>query len=222
MKLYSYWRSTCSWRVRIALAHKNIPFDYVAVNLVRAPGAGGERGEQHGDVYRRLNPLAQVPTLEFEDDGKVRHISQSMAILEFLEELKPAPPLLPHAPFWRAKARQLAQLIASGIQPHQNLGTLQYVESTLGQDSKAWARHFMSRGLAALEVEARMTHGLCLVGDEVSHADICLVPQLYAARRYAVDLAAFGTLTRIEAHLAALPAFVAAHAEKQVDAPHLT
>ncbi|WP_437965017.1 maleylacetoacetate isomerase [Sorangium sp. So ce260] len=212
LTLYGYWRSSCSWRVRIALAHKGVPHAYRPVNLVR------DGGEQLRDDYRAKNPMAQVPTLEFEQGGAVRRVSQSVAIIELLEELFPAPPLLPADPYLRARARQLAEMINSGTQPMQNTATLKYVQNELGGDEKAFARRFIASGLAAFQASAGELCGRFCVGDQVTVADVFLVPQLYNARRYEVDLAPLSTLTRIEAACMALPAFQAAHADRQADA----
>ncbi|WP_437596727.1 maleylacetoacetate isomerase [Sorangium sp. So ce590] len=212
LTLYGYWRSSCSWRVRIALAHKRAPHAYRPVNLVR------DGGEQLRDDYRAKNPMAQVPLLEFEQGGAVRRVSQSVAIIELLEELIPAPPLLPADPYLRAKARQLVEMINSGTQPMQNTATLKYVQSELGGDEKAFARRFIASGLAAFQAAAVELCGQFCVGDQVTVADVFLVPQLYNARRHGVDLAPLSTLTRIEAACMALPAFQAAHADRQADA----
>jgi maleylpyruvate isomerase len=216
VKLYTYWRSTSAWRVRIALAWKGLPFEAEAVPLA------GEGARQHTATYTALNPLGQVPALVLDErgpGGAARVLTQSMAILEYLEETHPAPPLLPREPWRRARARQLAQIVNAGIQPLHNLGTLERVKDELHGDADAWVRHFVVRGLAALEGTARDTAATFLVGDAVSFADVYLVPQLYAARRYAVDLAPYPTLARVEAACAALPAFAAAHADAQPDAP---
>ncbi|KYF63322.1 maleylacetoacetate isomerase [Sorangium cellulosum] len=210
--LYGYWRSSCSWRVRIALAHKGIEHAYRPVNLVR------DGGEQLRDDYRARNPMAQVPLLELEQGGAVRRVSQSVAIIELLEELFPSPPLLPADPYLRARARQLAEMINSGTQPMQNTATLKYVQNELGGDQRAFARRFIGSGLAAFQAAAGEHAGRFCVGDEVTVADVFLVPQLYNARRYEVDLAPLSTLTRIEAACMALPAFQAAHADRQADA----
>ncbi len=216
MKLYDYWRSSSAWRVRIALHWKGIAYDRQPVNLI-APGAAG--GEQHQPAYSALNPLGQVPLLELDaaeaGASPIRHIAQSMAILEFLEERFPAPPLLPADPLLRARARQLAEMVNAGIQPLQNLSTTEYVKHELGGDAAAWINHFMGRGLAALETSAAATAKAFLVGDAVSVADVYLVPQLYAARRFNVPLEGFPTLLRAEASCAPLAAFVAAHPDQQ-------
>jgi maleylpyruvate isomerase len=215
MRLYTYWRSTSAWRVRIALAWKGLPYEAVPVHLLD----GG--GRQHEEGFRALNASEQVPVLVLDEDaadGRPLRLSQSMAILEYLEERHPTPPLLPAHPWARARARQLAQIAISGIQPLHNLSTTQRLKEA-GVDDVAWVRHFVVRGLASLERTAAETAGRFLVGDAVSFAEVALVPQLYAARRYAVELAPFPTLTRVEAACAALPAFQAAHADAQPDTP---
>jgi len=216
MKLYDYWRSSSAWRVRIGLQLKGVAYERQHVNLI-APGATG--GEQHAPAYTSLNPLAQVPLLELEaseaGDSPIRHIAQSMAILAFLDERFPQPPLLPADPVLRARARQLAEMVNAGIQPLQNLSTTEHVKHQLSGDAGAWCRHFVPRGLAALEAVAAETAGAFLIGDTVTLADVYLVPQLYAARRFSVDLSVFPTLSRVEAACAALPAFIAAHPDQQ-------
>jgi maleylpyruvate isomerase len=214
VKLYTYWRSTSAWRVRIALAWKGLPYEAVAVPLLG--------GQQHGDDFLALNASAQVPLLvldEDDTDGRPLRLAQSMAILEYLEERHPTPPLLPGHPWRRARARQLAEIVNSGTQPLQNLATIQRVKDVLGGDPDAWVRHFVERGLASLERTAGETAATFLVGDAPTFADVYLVPQLYAARRYAVELAPYPTLTRVEAACAALPAFQAAHPDAQADKP---
>jgi maleylpyruvate isomerase len=214
MRLYNYWRSGSSWRVRIALAWKKIPYEYVAVNLVR------DGGEQYREPYSALNPQSQVPLLELDPEGGAapRRIAQSVAIIEYLEERWPAPPLLPADPWRRARARQLAEVINSGIQPFQNTPVLAHVKEVLRSDEKAWVQYFHARGLAALERTAAETAGTFLVGDEPSLADVFLVPQLFGARRFALDLAPYPTLLRVETACKALPAFAAAEPERQPDA----
>ncbi|HET6346539.1 MAG TPA: maleylacetoacetate isomerase, partial [Myxococcota bacterium] len=164
MRLYNYWRSSSSWRVRIALAHKGLAYEYVPVNLIR------DGGEQHRESYVGLNPMGEVPTLTFEEDGQTVALAQSMAILEYLEERHPDPPLLPREPVRRAKVRQLANMVNAGIQPLQNLAVLSYVEGALRGDKNAWAAHWIERGLVALEKEAHRTAGKAMVGDDVSFA----------------------------------------------------
>jgi len=206
VKLYNYWRSSASWRVRIALAYKNIPFEYVAVNLLEKAN--------RGEAYTAMNPIGQVPTLVL-DDG--RQLSQSLAILEYLEETVPRPSLLPADPFLRAKARQLAEVVNSGIQPFQNLPTIAHVQQ-LGGDPKAFVRGHIERGLEALAASAAAVAGQFLVGDAPSFADVCLVPQLNAARRFDLDPARWPLLARVEEACNKLSAFQGAHADRQPDA----
>jgi maleylpyruvate isomerase len=212
MKLYGYWRSSCSWRVRIGLNWKRQTFSYVPVHLLK------DGGQQKSEAYTSLNPMQSVPLLEVEDGGRLVHLAQSMAILEYLEERWPEPPLLPKDRLARARVRQASEIVNSGIQPFQNTAVQKRVKHELHGDEKAWARHFITHGLTALESLLKATAGRYAVGDQVTLADCMLVPQLYHARRYDVDLAPFPTLTRVEAACAALPAFQAAHADLQPDA----
>ena len=211
LRLYSYWRSSCSWRVRIGLLWKGLPFEYRTVHLLK------DGGQQKSPEYTRLNPMQRVPVLEVEENGRVRHFSESMAILEYLEERWPDPPLLPRDLGDRALARQAAEIVNSGIQPFQNTNVQKRLKHELHADEKAWARHFIGHGLGALEALLHSTAGKYAIGDAVGLADCFLVPQLYHARRFEVDLAPLPTLTRIEAACMALPAFQAAHAERQPD-----
>ena len=211
MILYDYWRSSSAWRVRIALHFKGIAFERRVVNLIK------DGGEQHTDAFRTLNPLGQVPVLVTQEKDGARTITQSMAIIGYLEETVPVPPLLPADPWLRARARQLAEIVNAGTQPLQNLTVLDHVEAQ-GLDREAWARHFIASGLAALEAASQETEATFLVGDAPSIADLYLVPQLYNARRWKVDLAPYPTLVRVDATCAGLPAFVAAHPDAQSDA----
>lgn len=215
MKLYNYWRSSASWRVRIGLHWKGIPFEYVPVHLVR------DGGEQFQPEHLARNPIAQVPVLELDasQGHPIRFLAQSLAILEYLEELQPAPPLLPRSLPLRARARQLAELVNSGIQPMQNPRLLNQIKGEYHADERAFARAYIERGLGAFATLLPETAGRYCVGDEVSFADVCLVPQLNAARRFGVALdGALQPLVEIEARLATLPAFAGAHADAQPDA----
>lgn len=213
MKLYSYFRSSASYRVRIALNLKGLSYEYVSLHLRR----GG--GEHLRDDYRRLNPQALVPALV---DGE-HALMQSLAILEYLEETRPEPPLLPRAPADRAHVRALAQLVACEIHPLNNLRVLGYLTDTLGVSEEArtrWYRHWVAVGLEALEAQVARdprTGRFCF-GDTPGLADCCLVPQLANARRFQCDLAGYPTLTRIEAACNELPAFQQAAPGRQPDA----
>ena len=207
--LHNYWRSSASHRVRIGLGLKQLAYDYVAVNIVL--------GDQQRDAYRARNPLAQVPTLEItEDDGTRLVLTQSLPILEYLDERWPAPPILPRDPY--ARARALAEIINAGIQPMQNLLTTRRIKA-FGVDDAAWVRPFIAEGLAAFARSAADTMGAFCVGDSPTIADCCLVPQLGAARRYQVELdECCQPLFAIEARCLALPAFAGAKPEQQPDA----
>ena len=211
MKLYGYWRSSASWRVRIALELKGLPYDYVPVHLVK------DGGEQHADAHRERNPMRQVPVLEVDAAGALHHLGQSLAILEYLEEAYPAPALLPRAPLARAKVRQIAETINAGVQPLQNLAVLQHLKA-IGADDKAWAEHWIGRGMEAVETLVKPVAGAFCVGDTPTFADACLVPQMFAMRRFGIDGERFPTLLRIEQHCSTLPAFQRAHANAQPDA----
>jgi maleylpyruvate isomerase len=216
MKLYNYWRSGSSWRVRIALGLKGISYEYVPVNLVK------DGGEQFKPEHRSRNPMGQVPVLEWtEDDGQVRQLAQSLAIIEYLDERFPdsGPPLLPKDRWLRAQARMLAEHINSGIQPFNNQATLKHVKSLVPDGDRPWAAHWIGRGLEALEQAVKPVAGHFCIGDTPTVVDCLLVPQLYSARRFEVALEAFPTLTRIESRCVILPAFQGAAPERQPDAP---
>lgn len=213
MIFYDYWRSSSAWRIRIALNLKRISVERRFVNL--SPHGGGA---QHTDAYRALNPFSEVPVLVVEEGGRPRVLTQSMAILGFLDERFPTPPLFPADPWPRARARQLAEMVNAGIQPFQNLALLERLRGSGVTEPAEIARHYNARGLGALESLAAETAGTFLVGDVPTIADVYLVPQLYGGRRYGVDVSAFPTLLRIEAACAALPAFADARPEVQPDA----
>lgn len=212
LTLYSYWRSTSSWRVRIALAHKQIAYRYVPVHLMK------EGGEQVGTAHRARNPMAQVPVLEWEEAGAIRRLTQSLAIIYYIETQHPSPALLPADTWQRAQAWEIAEIVNAGIQPVQNLSVTEYVHAQFGGDRAHWNAHWIARGMAALEAAVAQSAGRYCVGDAISIADLCVMPQLYNAQRFAVSLEACPTLRRIEAVCAALPAFQAAHPDLQPDA----
>lgn len=210
ISLYNYWRSSASHRVRIALGLKQIPYDYVAVNLASR--------DNHGAIYVAKNPLAQVPTLEITNDsGAVHRLFESMAIMEYLDEQFPDPPLLPKDRYLRAHARSLAEMINAGVQPFQNLTTLDRVKA-IGGDTTTWVHSFIDRGLAAFS-QAVATHaGAFCVGDRPSIADCCLIPQLTSARRLGAELSHYRVLLDIERRCLALPGFANAGPDRQPDA----
>jgi maleylpyruvate isomerase len=212
VKLYGYFRSSATYRVRIALNLKGIPWQSVLVDL-RAP-----KSAQHTREFRVLNPHGLIPVLV---DGECT-LTQSLAILEYLEETHPQPPLLPRAPAERAQVRALALAIACDIHPLNNLRVLNYLRSPLGHDGaavNAWYAHWITLGFSALERDAqRLGDGRHLYGDSVTLADICLVPQMANARRFGCDTEPFPTLRAICAHLENLPPFAQAAPEVQPDA----
>ncbi len=208
--LHNYWRSSASHRVRIGLGLKGLAFDYVPVNIVT--------GDQFATDYRARNPIAQVPTLEIiEDDGTERRITQSLAILEYLDDRWLEPAILPRDPYLRARARSLAEIVNAGIQPMHNLTTFKRVRA-LGGDDLAWAQPFLAEGIAAFASAIEDVAGEFCVGDLPTIADCCLVPQLIAARRFQIDLEPYDRLLGIEARCLALPAFSGAMPHHQPDA----
>lgn len=210
MTLYGYWRSSSSWRVRIALAYKGLDYGTVAVHL--------RKGRQHDAEYTAKNALAQVPLLEVEDEGRELRLTQSIAMLEYLEERYPEPALLPGDRTGRAQVRQLTEIVNSGTQPLQNFGVLKHLERVAPDvDRVGWACHFIERGLRALEATAQPLAGRFLVGDSPSFADVVLVPQLYNARRFGVNVSALERLCRVEAECDKLEAFQVSHPSRQPD-----
>ena len=211
MKLYNYARSSASYRVRIGLSLKGLPFEYVPVHLLK------DGGEQHSESHMRRNRMGQVPVLEWEEGGKTIELTQSVAILEYLDECHPEPPFLPREPLARAAVRRSVEIVNSGIQPLQNLRLMSEI-NRLGGDGQAFARAANERGLAALEHEAESGGGVFLVGDSLTLGDIFLVPQMYSARRLNVDLSPYPNIVRIDDMLARMPAIAAAHPDRQPDA----
>jgi maleylacetoacetate isomerase len=213
MKLYSYFRSSASYRVRIALALKGIPYEYAAVHLIR----GG--GEQLSAAYRAVNPDALVPTLE---DG-VDLLTQSLAIIEYLDEQYPNPPLLPSASIDRAFSRSIAFQVASEIHPVNNLRVLQYLKKHFqisDEEKTEWYRHWIDVGFKSLEKklesDARVKQFAC--GDIPTIADVCLVPQVWNARRFDIPLDSYPTILRLTSNAMELAAFRQAEPSHQPDA----
>jgi maleylacetoacetate isomerase len=209
--IYTYWRSSAAYRLRIALNLKGLGYDSVPVDLVR------DGGEQLTEAFRAINPNAAVPAMRIAD-GTV--LTQSLAIIEYLEEQHPDPPLLPRNPVLRARVRAATQLIASDIHPINNLRVLRYLKDVLGHSQDGvvgWMRHWMRSGLATygqlIDPDSRFSFG-----DAPSLADICLVPQLYNARRWELDMTGLEPLRDIAAACATIPAFRHAAPECQPDA----
>ena len=213
MELYTYFRSSAAYRVRIALNLKGAKADYRYVHLVK------DGGQQHKPGYLAVNPQGLVPALV--DHGHV--LTQSLAIIEYLEETHPQPPLLPKDPLGRARVRALAQVVACDIHPLNNSRLLKYLERELHADETArntWYRHWVVEGFTALEklLAGNSRTGKFCHGDQPTLADICLVPQVFNAKRFEIDLAPFPAIRRIHDHCLTLKAFTDATPEKQADA----
>lgn len=212
MKLYTYFRSSAAFRVRIGLALKGISVDMEPIHLLR------DGGEQFGAVYTTQNPQQLVPSLETE----AGLLTQSLAILEYLDEKYPTPPLLPNTPYERALVRSMAQLIACDIHPLNNLRVLRYLELDLHQEKStrdAWYHHWILKGFDALEtlITRHTPDSPYCYANQVSLADLCLIPQYYNALRFACPLDAFPKLQKIYTHCLSLPAFAHSTPEQQPD-----
>ena len=211
MKLYTFFRSSAAFRVRIALNLKGLQYESLPKAFAR--------NEHRAPDYLALNPQGLIPALAI--DGVV--LSQSVAIIEYLNDRHPAPPLLPEDPIDRARVRSMAMAIACEIHPLNNLRVLNYLRDQLRQDDAGigtWYRHWVTEGFRGLEVQARefSANGRYCFGEAVSLVDVLLVPQMFNARRFKTDLTPFPTLVGISTHLEALPAFAAARPEVQPDA----
>jgi maleylacetoacetate isomerase len=210
MKLYSYFRSSAAYRVRIALNLKGLVYETQPIHLVK------DGGHNRRPEYRAINPQMRVPTL-IAPAGEI--LIQSLAIIEYLDETHPQPPLLPKDPLARAKVRALSELIACDIHPLNNTSSLRYLKNTMGQEQTAidaWYHHWVLEGFEALE--QLIEPGPYCCGDAVTIADICLVPQLYNARRLKVPLDKFPKILSVDAACLKLPAFDRARPENQPDA----
>lgn len=215
--LYSYWRSSCSWRCRLALNLLKVPYEYRSVHLIK------DGGQNNSEQFQKLNPAQKVPVLEMFDSltNQKIQLSESSSIIEFLVENfqneNSEKKILPVDTILKAKTRMLYNHIACNIQPIQNLPVLNKVAEG-GIDKADWAYYWITRGLTALEQMISETKGKYCVGDNVSLADVYLVPQLYNARRFKVDLDKFPNLLEIETNLKGLEEFVKASPENQPDA----
>ena len=209
MKLYTFFRSSAAFRVRIALGLKGLAYEPAFVHLAK--------GEHHNLEYIAHNPQQLVPALE--DGGRL--LTQSLAIIEYLEETHPSPPLLPRVSFERARVRSLSLLVACEIHPLNNLRTLTYLRKNLGQDEtqvSAWYRYWIADGLAKLEAELAGKAGRFSHGDTPTMADCCLVPQIFNAKRYDCDLGPYKTVMRVFDECMKLDAFERAQPSRQPDA----
>src|SRR5689334_11375404 len=214
MKLYTYYRSTAAFRVRIALNIKGIPYESISLHLRNA--------EHQSDAYRKLNPQALIPALD--DDGVL--ISQSLAIIEYLEEKFPEPPLLPKAAADRAHVRSMALNVAADMHPLNNLRVLNFLRKPLGHDeqtiNETWYRQWITEGFRGLEEQAKRftADHRYMFGSSLTMADVLIVPQMYNALRFHCDVTSYPTLRRICAHLESLPPFIKATPDLQPDSEH--
>jgi maleylpyruvate isomerase len=213
MELFTYFRSSAAYRVRIALNLKGLKADQHCVHLLK------DGGEQHKPEYKAVNPQGFVPSLV--DEGHT--LTQSLAIIEYLEETHPEPRLLPKDPADRARVRTLALIVACDIHPLNNQRIVKYLEQELGADEvarKRWIQRWITEGFAALEklLAGTPATGKCCHGDTPTLADVCLVPQVFNAKRFETDLAPFPTIRRINDHCLTLKPFIAAAPDKQPDA----
>ena len=210
MKLYTYFRSSAAYRVRIALNLKGLPYEMVSVHLTK------DGGQQHKPDFHAINPQERVPALVL-SSGEV--LTQSLAIIAYLDELEPEPPFLPADALDRAKVRAVAQMVACDIHPLNNLIALQYLKRTLKHeqaDIDAWYHHWVIEGFKAIEAMIKPAPYAC--GAHVTLADICLIPQVFNARRLKVPLDAFPKIVAVEQACLKLPAFDKARPENQPDA----
>ncbi len=208
IKLYSYFRSSCSYRVRIALNIKNQDYETIPVHLVK--------GQQLSEDYKLLNPMGQVPCLEF--NGQV--ITQSLAIIEFLEEKITNLSLLPKDPFLRAKVRELSEIINSGVQPLQNFSVLKVLKKDFNMSDEQkiiWIKNAIKKGFVSYENKMQEVASNFSIGDKVSMADICLIPQVFNAKRFGLDMSEFKNINRVNENCLNLDAFKKAHPNQQPD-----
>ncbi|WP_043703479.1 maleylacetoacetate isomerase [Tepidimonas taiwanensis] len=223
MKLYNYFRSGTSFRVRIALNLKGLPYDYIPVHLAK--------GEQHGDAYRAISPDSLVPLLALEGEPDHARLSQSMAIIEYLDETHPEPPLLPRDPLGRARVRALAQTVACEIHPLNNLRVLKYLAQPLGLDEAqraAWYNHWVMEGLrmyerrlqqyAAERERAGLPPSVYSYGDTPTLADCCLVPQIVNGQRFGLQYEGIPLTLAVYERCMQLDAFQRAHPSRCPDA----
>ena len=210
MKLHGYWRSSASYRVRIALALKGVDVEHVAVNL--------REGAQGQAAHKARNPQGFVPVLELEDGTE---LTQSLAIMDYLDATFREPSLMPREPILRSKILSASLIVASDISPIQNLSVLKYIRAEHGQKDAgvtSWAAHWIAKGFDALEMIAQKSDTLFLLTERPMFFECCLVPQVYNARRFGVNMNAFPRLTEIDARCRDLPAFITAAPENQADA----
>ena len=212
LKLYSYYRSSCSYRVRIGLHLKGLTFEYIPIHLLN------EGGEQHLPAYRALNPKREVPTLVHGGFN----LSQSMAILQYLDSIQAEPPLFPNDLKTRSKVIQFCEIINSGIQPIQNLSVLAELKDRFGavdKDIQSWCAAWITRGFEGLEKMLEGTAGTHCFAGKVTAADLFLIPQVYNALRFKVDMSHFPIIERVYEKAMTMDAFQLAEPSRQIDAP---
>jgi maleylacetoacetate isomerase len=210
LKLYNYFRSSASYRVRIGLYYKELPFEYKPIHLVK------DGGQQYRSDFLQINPMGHVPAL---DDGGFL-VAESMAILQYLDAISPEKPLFPAEPRARAKVVQICEVINSGIQPLQNLKVMKELEQSFGltkEDSSRFVKHWIFDGLSKLEKIVEGTAGSFCFGGDFTAAECFLVPQCFASRRFGVDVEQFPNLSRANTNALKLAAVMKAHPEKQPD-----
>ncbi|MBX7232002.1 MAG: maleylacetoacetate isomerase [Bdellovibrionales bacterium] len=216
LELYSYFRSSAAFRVRIALNIKKLHYTYRSVHLLQ------DGGQQYQPNYQVKNPMAEVPTLSVLSQGKSLNIAQSMAIIQFLEETFPNPALFPKSTWEKAQVIELCEIINSGIHPLQNLKVLQKLSSQFGADSIAkdtWVQHWIERGFTSLEKKLEQVSGVYSFGNELSAADLYLVPQTYTAKRFHFDFSGFPLISKISKNCLSHPEFIQADPFHQPDTP---
>lgn len=212
MKLYSYFRSSAAYRVRVALNLKNLDYEYVPVHLLN------DGGEHRKESFKELNPMGQLPALETKDGV----LNQSMAILQYLDEINPSPKLFPNDAFQKAEVIEICEIVNSGIHPIQNLSVMQHIDqkfSVGGPGKVEWAHHWIDRGFQGLEKKLEKTAGEYAYGDELTAADLLIVPQVYNANRFKVDMNQYPTIARVEENCLKLEAFKKSEPGSQPDTP---
>lgn len=206
--LWNFYLSSASWRIRIALNLKNVDFEYKTINLLK--------NDQYSEEFRKVNPKQEVPALLIDN----HLLTQSLPIIEYIEETRKGVSLFPKDLMEKAKARQIAEIINSGIQPYQNISCVKWVNKIGGEEKrKEWIDFYLNKGLRVLESTFKETSGKYCVGNEVSIADLSLAPQMNAFERYKIDLSPYPTVVAISKRLDEIDAFKKAHAYRQIDTP---
>lgn len=212
LKLYSYFRSSSAYRVRIALNLKNIEYEYIPIHLLK------DGGDQTKPQFKSINPICQVPCLD--DEGHI--ISQSMAIITYLDKIKPEPILLPPDPLFLAQVIEVCEIINSGIQPLQNLAVLKKLKEDFSvgtEESNLWSQFWIEKGFIAIEQKIKNTVGKYCFGNQITAADAFLIPQVYNAKRFQIDLNKYPTINKVNQHCLELEAFQKSSPGKQPDTP---